>query len=178
MARRAGVDIYRVNVRGAGRVAADFDRMARTMQDEMIRELRRFGVEAVETYRGQAPADTQDLQDAIDAVAFLKAIRPRLSVRVAPLLGHRGEQHDDTDYLRVVRFGHRRGTLTPRRARALKVHYAGHRNAEVYEFRSFVPGAGPAGGSDFVERAGPLIEKLADGAEVRLGRRIERRLIR
>lgn len=178
MARRPGTDVYRVNVRGAGRVARDFDRMARAIQDEIVAEIREFGAEAVEAFQQSAPKDTGDLVDAIDAVAFLRAIRPRLAIRIAPLRGHQGEVSDGFDYLRVVRFGHRKRLIRVRHARMLKVHYAGHRNPQIYDFRHVVPGAGPAGGRDFVARAEPAVVKLADGAERRLGRRIERRALR
>lgn len=202
MPRRPGTSVFRVNVRGAGREARHFSRAARKLQDEIVAELRRFGAEAELLFRENASEDTGDLRDSIVAVAYFKAIRPRVSIRVEPLRGHEGERRTAFDYLDVSRFGHRRSRIFPTTKRALKVHIMGHRNPHAAIFRSSVRGFGhPSrqevqaaarrGGReavlqvrdaakpvDWVSVAGEQAEKLSTDAAERLGRRIEARVLR
>lgn len=177
MARR-GTDVFRISVRGAGRAARSFTRMQRQTQDEIVAELRQFGEEARVLFVGAAPRDTEQLRERITAVPFFgRAARPRVSIRVRPdLEGHQGDKIDGFDYLDVTRRGHRSRTIEPRQARALKVHVEGHRNAEIFEFRASVPGARVT--VDWVVPAAERAERLADAAQRRLGRRIERRVLR
>ncbi len=175
---RRGTSVFRVGFRGAGRVAAQFDAAARQVQDAIVAELRQFGREGEAIFAAAAPEDTGDLADRIVAVPFFgRAARPRVSIRVRPdLQGHQGDEIDGYDYLDVTRFGHRRHEIVPRRARALKVHYAGHRNAAIFEFRASVPGVRPrvdwvAVGADRCARASAIAER-------RLGRRIQSRVLR
>lgn len=171
MARR-GEDIFRVSVRGAGRTAASLGRSGRELQDIIVRELRELGDDVEFTFQQFVPEDTSELLEKVKAVPSFRVSRPRVRVAVEPLQGHEGEQRTSFDYLEVTRFGHRKRLILPKRARALKVHYAGHRNPAVYEFASFVPGALPD--IDWVREAQPLIDRDLDRAEIRIGRRIER----
>lgn len=183
MPRRPGKDIYRVTVRGAGPVAANFTRRQRALQDVFIAEMRQLGTEATEVLRGFTPQDTGDLEQAVGAVPFFGvASSIRISIRVAPLLGHRGDERDNFDYLTVTRRGHRVSVITPVTARALKVHYAGHRNPAVFVYRGAQPAtrSGSIRGGlkgDWVEAAGPDLARLNDQAAERLGRQIRARVL-
>lgn len=180
MARRAGTDVFTINIRGAGREARYFDRVARGLQDDLIAELRLLGEEATIAFREAAPEDTEELRDNIDAVPFLRALRPRVRIIVNPLQGHEGEQTDHYDYALVTRRGHRKRKIVPKRGRALKVHIEGHRNPHAVIWRSSVRGYGHAERPviDWAAEASPEIERQADDSEARLGRRIDRRLVR
>lgn len=174
---RRGQSVFRVSVRGAGRVAAQFDRDARRIQDEIVAELRQFGREAQEEFRRAAPRDTGDLRERITAVAFFgRAARPRISIRVRPdLQGHEGDKTTAFDYLTVSREGHRSAQIRARNG-PLKVHVAGHRNAEIFEFRESVRGARPR--ADWVLDGAQRCERASAIAERRLARRIESRVLR
>lgn len=176
MARRPGTDVFRINVRGAGAVARDFDRAARAVQDQLIAQLRDYGRQGQAILRAHAPEDTGQLRDKIVAVPFFRAVRPRVSLRVEPLESHGDD--GSTDYLDVTRRGHRSRRLHPTQARALAVHIAGHRAPPIY--RAYVHGVPSDEGSkwrgDWVAEARPELEQLADRQERELGRRIERRL--
>lgn len=179
MAKR-GTNVYRVSVRGAGRVAANFTRAQRQLQDELIAELRQFGREAQVVFIEEAPEDTGDLQERITVVPFFgRAIRPRVSVRVRPDLEGHETRHD---YLPVTRFGHRRRTIRPKTARALAVHTEGHRNQQIFVVRHSVSGVPAAKDSrwkgDWVIPAAQRAERLAAASERRLGRRIDTRVLR
>lgn len=183
MARRPGRDVYRVSVRGVGRVAAEFDRKQRALQDVLIAEVRQLGRRSTELLQEVAPRDTDDLHDAIEAIPYFRASSPRVSVRVAPLLGHQGDELDPYDYLDVTRRGHRSRRLRPVAARALKVHIAGHRNPAVFVFRSSVKGLQrgsqrdrPQTG-DWVESAEPLLRREQEQSATRLGRQIRARVL-
>lgn len=173
MARVAGTDVLRVNIRGAGRAARDLDRVARGLQDDINAELRAYGLEAEAVYRDHAPKDTDQLQGNIRAVPFFRTIRPRLRVVVEPLEGHGG---DGRDYLAVTRRGHRKKKIAPRHRKALKVYVMGHRNPHIFVFRANVKGV--SGINDWVSRADPQLQGLEANMERRLGRRIERRIVR
>lgn len=176
MARRSGTDVLRVNVRGAGKAAKDFNRMKRRIQDAINAELRLIGIASEDVFRDVAPEDTGQLGEAIRAVPLFRALRPSVRVLVEPLEGHGGNAHD---YLTVTRRGHKKRRIYPRTARALKVHVEGHRNPHAFIFRASVAGVGHEGEGaqpiiDWVSRAQPQITRTLDKAERRLGRRIER----
>jgi hypothetical protein len=181
---KRGTSVYRVSVRGAGRVAAQFNRAQRQLQDEMIAELRQFGREAQVVFVEEAYEDTGELKERITVVPFFgRAARPRVSVRVRPdLQGHQGGSVDNYDYLGVTRRGHRSRTITPKTARALKVHLEGHRNQQIFVFRHSVSGVPAAKDSrwrgDWVLPAAERAERLSLASERRLGRRIESRVLR
>ncbi len=173
-------NVYRVSVRGAGRRASEFDRLARAIQDELVRELRAFGRAAELIFREEAPEDTGQLQEAIRAVPFFgRAMRPRVSIGVDPIRGHGGDQRS---YLDVTRYGHRKRTITPRRGRALKVHLEGHRNAQIFVFRASVSGVPAVENSRWAGNwtipAAERAERLAAASERRLSRRIDSRVLR
>ncbi len=172
MPARAGTNIYRLNVRGAGRVARDLEGLSREIQDAIVAELRELGLEAKAIYRGVAPEDdTGQLRENIDSVAFFRAVRPRVRVVVEPIQGHGG---DPRSYLDVSRYGHRKRKIRPVKRTALKIHYAGHRNPTIFVFRASAEGVRVP--VDWVVEATPAIDRLVDKAESRLGRRIERRI--
>lgn len=173
MARR-GEDVFRLSLRGAGRTAANLDRAGRDLQDIIVSELRQLGLEVEFAFQTAAPHDTEDLSEAIQAIASFKTIRPRVRVAVGRLSGHEGDSRDSFDYLETTRRGHRKRIIHPVRRRALKVHYAGHRNAAIYDFASFVPGALP--NRDWVEEGDEFSEPAIDRMERRVGRRIDRSL--
>jgi hypothetical protein len=182
MAKR-GTSVYRVSVRGAGRVAAQFTRAQRQLQDELIAELRAFGREAQVVFVEEAPSDTDELREKITVVPFFgRAARPRISVRVRPdVEGHQGGSVDGYDYLRVTRRGHLSDRIHPKTARALKVHLEGHRNQHIFVFRrsvSGVPGRKSRWTGDWVVPAAERAERLSLASERRLGRRIESRVLR
>ncbi len=173
-------DVYRVNVRGAGMRASQFDRAARALQDELVAELRAFVREAEAIFRDEAPEDTEQLSGAIRAVPFFgRAIRPRVSIRVGRLEGHGG---DGRDYRDVTRFGHRKARIVPTRAQALKVHLEGHRNQQIFVFRASVSGVPAQKNSrwtgDWVRPAATRAEHLSAAAERRLGRRVGSRVLK
>lgn len=176
---RRGTAVYRLSIRGAGRKASQFTRMARDLQDEMIAELRQFGREAQIIFVEEAPKDTDDLSERIVAVPFFgRASRPRVSIRVRPDVEGHETPHN---YLDVTRFGHRKRRITPRRATALAVHPAGHRNPHIVLYRSSVsgvPGEKSRWRGDWVVPAAERADRIADAAERRLGRRIESRVLR
>jgi hypothetical protein len=163
-------DLFRLSVRGAGRVARDFDRSQRDIQDEIIRSLRRLGAEAHAILVGHAPEDTGDLIDAIQVVPYYRAAVPRVSIRVEGLEGHGG---DPRSYLNVTRYGHRSSRIYPKRARALAVHIDGHGEPPIY--RASVTGVSVM--SDWVEDADPEIRTAARAEAHRLGRKIEGRVV-
>ena len=202
MPRRAGADVYRLSVRGAGPLARDFSRAQRQIQDALVAELRRLGDDALDAFRDEAPEDTGDLHDALVAVPYFLANRPRVSIRVEPLDGHEGSERDGYDYFEVTRRGHRASRIHPKQAQALKVHLYGHRNPHLAVFRASVAGVGHPGPAstaravaragrarvvdvrsaheviDWTDVAGERSEALAAVAERRLGRRLESRLLR
>lgn len=170
MPRRAESVLIRGRVRGAGPVAAEFDQDQRQIQDEIIREFRTLARVAEDVYRSFAPEDSGRLRDTIDARVFLgNASMPRITVFARAL-----DPTNNFDYLDVTRFGHRRTFLEPRRARMLKVHYAGRDRAGEgpYVLRPNVSGAVVA--SDWVEDAERVVEADFDAAASRLGRTIVR----
>lgn len=183
MAKR-GTNIYRVSVRGAGRRASEFDAMKRRIQDEIVAELRQYGREAQTIFAQEAPKDTEELSERIDAVPYFgRALRPRVSIRVRPdVEGHQGSGSDGYDYLPVTRFGHRKTRIVPVRRQALLVHVEGHRNPHAAIVRSSVSGVPTDRGSrfrgDWVRPAADRAEALAGAAERRLGRRVESRVLR
>lgn len=196
MPRRPGTDTYVVRVEGAGRAAASFSRAQRALQDQIIEELRALQRELPVIFRSYAPEDTGQTRDNIDAIPYFVAREPRLSVRIMPLASH--GDGGTYDYLDVPRFGHREGLIFPR-GRALKVHYAGHRNPHAFVFRAWVTGVGhphpdvirQAARSradmrqfrqafrpvDWVEDAVREAEQAMHASAARLGRRIERQVI-
>jgi hypothetical protein len=113
----------------------------------------------------------------------MRAVRPRVTIHVDRLSSHEGARLGPYDYLGVTRRGHRENRIYPKgMRRALKIHVAGHRNPHIYIFRSSVSGTPGDEGSrflgDWVSRAAPGIELLADYSQARLGRRVERRVLR
>lgn len=194
MARDVRTDLIRIQVRGTGRrgTADDFSRAQRALQDEIIRVMRQLEIEARAALVGAMPEpDTGDLADSLSSRFFFRADRVRFTVEGgAP--GHGG---DDRGYIGVTREGHREQRIYPTTRRALKVHVAGHRNPHAAVFRAWVTGVGHphqdtvravarAGGSvrelrrahrvrDWVADADVEIERLAERATSRLGRRLE-----
>lgn len=182
--------IFRASTRGADKVAAQFTRAQRALQDELIKELRHIGylahIEVQDTIEDYGLVDTEQLLDAVRAVPYYRARRPQVTIQVDKLRGHGG---DDRDYLNVTRFGHRKAVITPRhesvnpaRAPALKVHVEGHRNPAVFEYRSSVRGVGHGGDyqptdwtidPDMSRR----LDDIVDDSAERLGRRIDARLL-
>lgn len=178
MARR-GTDVYRVSIRGAGRVASQLSRAARQIQDEIVAEIRQFGREAQLIFVEAAPEDTGDLRERITAVPYFgRAIRPRVSIRVRPDVEGHETPHD---YLPVTRYGHRKRRIVPKTARALAIHPEGHRNPHIVVVRasvSGVPGKKSRWRGDWVIPAAERADRLADAAERRLGRRLDSRVLR
>ena len=176
-------DVFRFNVRGAGTVARSFDRLQRSLQNDIIAELRELGIESTELFQKAAGEDTGQLAAHIRAVPYFRAVRPRMTITVDRLSGHEGAKITPYDYLGVTRRGHRKRRIYPKGARtALKVHIMGHRNPHLFIYRSSVSGVPAPEGStwrgDWVSRAQPATDRLADEGQRRLGRRIERRLLR
>jgi hypothetical protein len=169
-------DLFRISVRGAGAAARQFDDLARAVQTELTNEIRGLGVFAAEVYVSAAPEDTGDLREAIRAVPYFRAARPRVTIRLGTYRGHRGDDAGDTtlstaDALRITREGHRTATIEPRRARALKVYPLGERNLGVYEFRRSVRGAHPV--RDWTEAPARRVEEAAARSSRNLARRFE-----
>lgn len=176
MAQR-GTTVFRLSTRGAGRKASEFSRLARGVQDDIIAEVRALGRAAQQIFYDAAPSDTDDLRARIDAVPFFgRASRPRVSIRIRPdAQGHQGDTIDGYDYLGVTRRGHRKKLIVPKRARALKVHIEGHRNAQIFVFRRSVRGTTT---TDWVLPAAERADRIAIASERRLARRIESRVLR
>jgi hypothetical protein len=197
-------DVYRVRVRGAGKLARDFSRAQRHLQDEIVRAVRELGADARDAAERYAPEDTRDLIEALVSVPYFgRAGEPRATVRVGRLRGHRGAKRDNHDYLNVTRFGHRKSVIYPKHKRALKVHIEGHRNPHAAIVRASVTGVGHppqadlqraarrgGGGKrqirrlqsayrrrDWVQDAAIEIDRLAAEAERKLGRRVTRGLL-
>lgn len=162
--------VLRARVHGAGPVASAFTQDQRQVQDEIIREFRTLARHAEDVYRSFAPEDSGRLRDSIDARVFLgNASAPQVTVYARAL-----DPTNNFDYLDVTRFGHRRTFIEPRRARMLKVHYAGRdRSGDgPYVLRPHVSGAVVA--SDWVEDAEHVVAADFDAAASRLGRTITR----
>jgi hypothetical protein len=188
---RQARSVFRASTTGAGKVAANFDRARRDLQDELIKELRHIGLlaqlEVQETVEDYGLIDTEQLLEAIRAVPYFRARRPQVTIQVDRLRGHGGVDHD---YLNVTRFGHRRSVITPRHqsvnpkhAPALKVHVAGHRSPAVFEYRSSVRGVGHGG--DYQPTDWTIdpdmrrrLDDIVDDSATRLGRRIDAKLLR
>lgn len=199
MPRDATTDVLRVQVRGAGRAARSFSRAQRQLQDELVAAMRELEREVSAVLAAEAPRDTRDTIESIRARFWWRAVRPRFTIQAgAP--GHGG---DPAPYVNVPRFGHRVTRIHPVRTRALRIHYAGHRSPHIFVFRAWATGVGhppPAvlraaaiGGAtpgalrrlrgayrphDWVEEAMPEIERLADAAAARIGRRLDATVIR
>lgn len=193
---RTTTDVLRVQVRGAGRAARSFSRAQRQLQDELIDAMRALEREINVVLGDHAPEDTRDTIESIRSRFWWRAVRPRFTVQAgAP--GHGG---DPAPYVNVPRFGHRVARIHPVRARALKIHYMGHRNPHVFVFRMWATGVGHppqqavlaqsrAGRSlrtlrrayqpaDWVRDAQPEVDRLVEQAASRLGRRIDATVLR
>jgi hypothetical protein len=163
-------DVFRIEVEGAGPVAAKFSRAARRLQDTIIQEFRPLGRRLEAVYVAHAPSD-RGMEGGIRArlhaaVNFVTAGKPTITVRATAR-----DPESGYAYLRVTRFGHRKLVIFPKHARALAVHYAGHRNPHLVEFRPYVEGYHPD--RDWVKDAEREAERDVAAAELRLGRRIE-----
>lgn len=190
--------LVRLEVSGAGRrgqLARDFSRAQRQMQDEVLAVMRDLERDASAIIRrhlaDHVEEDTGDLEQSIEGRLFARAGEVRFTI-VGGTPGH----DDPRPYLDVTRFGHRLQRVYPVRARALKVHYAGHRSPHLFQFASWSTGVGHppthvvraaarGGGSiralrksfrrvDWLEQAMPEVDALADRAAERLGRVIAR----
>jgi hypothetical protein len=163
-------DLYQIKVEGAGPLASRFTRAQRRLQDAIIREFRPLGRRIEFTFLRHAPAD-RGFEGGIRsrlhaAVAFNIASRPTVTVRTTAR-----DPESGYAYLNVTRFGHRKLVIFPKHARALAVHYAGHRNPHLIAWRPYVDGYQPV--TDWVEDAGREADREVTGAELRLGRRLE-----
>jgi hypothetical protein len=163
-------DIFRIEVEGAGPVAAKFSRAQRRLQDSIIQEFRPLGRRLQAIYLAHAPSD-RGFEGGIRsrlhaAVNFVTAGKPTITVRTTARDSESGYA-----YLNVTRFGHRKLVIFPKHAKALAVRYAGHRNPHIIAWRPYVEGYHPD--SDWVEDASLEAEGDVAAAELRLGRRVE-----
>lgn len=164
-------DLVRIELRGGGRpAAARIEAGARKLPRLVIDEFRDLLAKFRPIYVSHAPSDK----------GFDGGIRGRLSVKLAfnvpsaPRITVRASARDPEtgfSYLRVSRFGHRKLVILPKRAKALAVHYAGHRNPHIIAWRPYVEGYHPD--SDWVEDATIEAEVEFDRAANRLGREID-----
>lgn len=163
-------DLYRIELEGAGPVAAKFTRAQRKLQDAIIAELRPLGRELEAIFLAHSPSD-RGFEGGIRsrlhaAVNFVTAGQPTVTVRATAR-----DPESGYAYLNVTRFGHRKLVIFPKHAKALAVRYLGHRNPHIIAWRPYVEGYHPE--SDWVEDASRESEHAVDQAELRLGRRIE-----
>lgn len=164
------MDLIRIEVQGAGPVAAKFSRGARRLQDAIIAEFKPLGRQLEWKFIRHAPADRGfegGIRSRIHAaVNFITAGQPTVTVRATAR-----DPESGYAYLNVTRFGHRRTVIFPKHANALAVHYAGHRNPHLIAWRPYVEGYHPT--SDWVEDATRDAESDIAAVQLRLGRRIE-----
>lgn len=163
-------DLYRIEVEGAGPVAAKFSRAARRLQDTIIAEFRPLGRSLEWTFIRRAPSD-RGFEGGIRsrlhaAVNFVTASKPSITVRATAR-----DPESGYAYLGVTRQGHRKLVIFPKHARALAVRYLGHRNPHVIAWRPYVEGYHPT--RDWVEDAARDAEREVEAVQLRLGRRIE-----
>lgn len=169
-------DLVRIELVGGGRRPAQrIEAGARKLPRLILDEFRELTTKLRPIYVSHAPSDR----------GFAGGIRGRLNVKLAfnvpsaPRITVRATARDPEtgfSYLRVSRYGHRKLLIFPKRAKALAVHYAGHRNPHIIAWRPYVEGYHPD--SDWVEDATREAEVEFDRVATRLGREIDAQVIR
>lgn len=162
--------VFRVSVRGAGRVAREFNRAQRALQNAINDSVRSMGERAADVLYEDAPKDTEAMADSIRVTTFFRAARPHAQVTIEPDARGAG-----VDYLTITRRGHRQRIITSRSELGLlSVHFEG-RDGPAQAMRS-VRGYRPV--TDWVNVAEPTIDIEAEDEFERLGRRIDTRVLR
>ena len=160
-------DLLRVEVRGVGKLARDFDRMERQTQDKINASMRRVEREALPVIRSAAPYDTGELQAGITSTIFFRGQQVRVTFRADAM-------RKGFDYLAVTRFGHRQLRIYPRVKKALTVPIRGRRSPTT--LRSSVRGSRPR--KDWVVEAGKDADKVVSVETRRLSREIDTVIMR
>jgi hypothetical protein len=162
-------------VRGGRDVAGRFARGSYRLEQAILAEFRELRGKIEDTFKQYAPSDRGEaggIKQHLKAALEFQRGQPGIAVRVSAR-----DPESGFDYLEVTRYGHRKMVIFPTSGRkSLAVHYAGHRNPHIVEFRPYVPGATPD--SDWVEDAQPQADRQVADAALRLGTRIETRVVR
>lgn len=162
--------VVRVSVRGAGRLARDFNRAQRALQNVINDSVRYMGEHAADVLYDAAPKDTGAMADSIGVRYLWRAARPHATVTIEPDARGAG-----VDYLTITRHGHHVTRIYPKQEHGLlDVHFEG-RDGPGQGMVS-VRGYRPA--TDWVDVAEPTIDIEADAEFDRLGRRIDTRVLR
>jgi hypothetical protein len=164
----AGRALFRGSVRGARAKGRKFSSGGRQIQQMILDEFAgRLAPDATELTRAFAPHRSGQLERALKA--RVRSYGGRVVIEV--LADPDPVSDEGFHYLRVTRFGHRMAIIYPKRAKALRFYLGGH-----VVYRAWVRGYKPD--HDWVDFAFRAVEQEFNEAEKRLGRTIDRRLLR
>lgn len=158
--------VFRASVRGARRSGHKISAASRGLQTVLLDELAgEVAPNAVRITRQFAPHRSGRLDRGLQS--RVRSHGGRITVEILST----ARSQEGYDYLPVTRFGHRVAIIRPKRAKALRIPLA-----SGVIFRKYVRGYRPK--RDWAEAAFRAAEVELDRAAERLGRAVDRRLLR